>query len=78
VNPSAALDPLAFHPSGSLSEQMIAGERSPVDPLKLKTGGSFRQKRRDTTDDSDRVDVKEKAPSLREIEDEKDMRNVGP
>lgn len=35
ANPTARLDPLSFHPSGSNSEQIIAGERSKVDPLQL-------------------------------------------
>src|SRR5690606_33965276 len=33
-NPTAQLDPLSFHPDGSNSEQIIAGERSKIDPLK--------------------------------------------
>lgn len=32
-NPTAQVDPMAFRPSGSNAEQIIAGERSPIDPL---------------------------------------------
>lgn len=57
-NPSAQLDPLAYHPSGSMSEQIVAGLRSPVDPLKDRQLHSQRQARRgtDSSDDSGRAE----------------------
>jgi hypothetical protein len=46
-NPTGIEHPEEFHPDGSNSEQIIAGERSDFDPLAerlKKNGGSFRGK----------------------------------
>lgn len=72
--PSSGGD-MGLRPAGSNSEQIVAGERSSVDPLKNRK--QHRQEQAESTA-ANPSEVKQKAPSLSDMGDSPDLQSVGP